>query len=111
VWWEVAVDAGGARVAHDLPARRVGEGVGDHAEDGVAHFDPAVAGGEVVGGGTDLEVVADGTLATSTGNVITHNHSSHNRPADIVEDDVGAANVTTGNRCHTSIPGGLCQRF
>jgi hypothetical protein len=72
-------------------------------------IDPAVAGGEVAGGGTGLDVVADGTFAASTGNVITHSHSSHNRPADIIEDDVGAANVTTGNRCHTSIPGGLCR--
>jgi hypothetical protein len=48
-------------------------------------------------------------ILASTLNVITHNHSSHNRTVDIVEDDASAANVITGNRCHTSIPDGLCQ--
>jgi nitrous oxidase accessory protein NosD len=99
-------------------------------------FTPVIAGGGIVAAGSQHNVIAhntvhgnrgttifsggivlvattrasaDGTFAASTGNVVTHNYSSHNRPADIVEDDASRANVITGNRCHTSIPDGLCH--
>jgi hypothetical protein len=70
-------------------------------------------GTTILSGGIVLDATtranADETFAASTGSAITHNHASHNRPADIVEDDASTANVITGNRCHTSIADGLCH--
>lgn len=98
-------------------------------------FTPVIAGGGIVAAGSQHNVIAhntvhgnrgttlfsggivlvattrasaDGTFAASTGNVVIHNRLSHNRPADIVEDDASSANFVFHNRCHTSIPDGLC---
>lgn len=65
--------------------------------------DTAAAGGIVlasakVGGGPDPH----GTFVT--GNVL-----AENGPADLVTDGSGTANRLAGNRCRTSLPGGLCR--
>jgi hypothetical protein len=32
-----------------------------------------------------------------------------NRPADIRQDEASSPNLIVGNRCQTSVPGGLCD--
>ena len=50
----------------------------------------------------------DGTFDASTNNLVFLNRLSGNRPADIVTDEASSQNLIEGNRCSTSVPGGLC---
>jgi hypothetical protein len=50
----------------------------------------------------------DGTYDASTDNVVFLNRLRGNRPADIVTDQASRQNLIEGNRCSTSVPGGLC---
>jgi hypothetical protein len=51
---------------------------------------------------------ADGTFDASTNNLVFLNSLHGNRPADIVNDAASRSNLIIGNRCRTSMPGGLC---
>jgi hypothetical protein len=50
----------------------------------------------------------DGTFDASTNNLVFLNSLRGNRPADIVTDETSSPNLIEGNRCSTSVPGGLC---
>jgi len=50
----------------------------------------------------------DGTFEASTNNVVVLNSLRGNQPADIVTDEASSPNIIVGNRCSTSVPGGLC---
>jgi Right handed beta helix region len=50
----------------------------------------------------------DGSFDVSKDNLVVLNRLSGNEPADIVTDAKSTPNVFVGNRCHTSIPDGLC---
>ncbi len=60
----------------------------------------APAGPSFVSGGIVL-------IAGSSGTRVTQNIARGNAPADLI-DQSGASNFFAGNRCATSIPGGLC---
>ena len=49
-----------------------------------------------------------GTFEASTNNVVVLNSLRGNQPADIVTDEASSPNLIVGNRCSTSVPGGLC---
>jgi hypothetical protein len=51
---------------------------------------------------------ADGSFDASTNNLVLLNSLRDNRPADIVNDGASSPNLIVGNRCQTSVPGGLC---
>jgi hypothetical protein len=50
----------------------------------------------------------DGSFDVSIDNLVILNRLSGNAPADIVTDAESAPNAFVGNRCHSSIPDGLC---
>jgi hypothetical protein len=51
----------------------------------------------------------DGSFDVSKDNLVVLNGLSGNSPADIVTDAASTPNVFVRNRCHTSIPDGLCS--
>jgi hypothetical protein len=50
---------------------------------------------------------ADGSFDASANNVVFLNRLRGNQPADIVIDAASTPNLVVGNRCNTSMPGGL----
>jgi len=50
----------------------------------------------------------NGSFDASTNNIVILNRSRGNEPADIVTDAASTPNLIVGNRCDTSVPGGLC---
>ena len=52
---------------------------------------------------------SDGSFDASTNNVVFLNRLRGNQPADIVHDEASTPNLIVGNRCHTSMPDGLCS--
>ena len=99
------------------------------------HFLPILGGGGIVLGGVQHNVVLqnvvtnnqddtlfsggivliatprqneDGTFEASTNNGVVLNSLRGNQPADIVTDEASSPNLIVGNRCSTSVPGGLC---
>ena len=52
---------------------------------------------------------ADGSHDASTNNLVLLNSLRGNRPADIRQDEASSPNLIVGNRCQTSVPGGLCD--
>ena len=50
----------------------------------------------------------DGSFDASINNLVFLNRLSGNEPADIVNDAASTPNLIVGNRCNTSMPGGLC---
>jgi hypothetical protein len=63
-------------------------------------------GDTLVSGGIVLLTTPDDV--GSTGNVVARNHIKHNSPADLVQDAGSTGNTFRQNRCHTSMPDGLC---
>jgi hypothetical protein len=49
----------------------------------------------------------DGSFDASSNNLVVLNSLQGNRPADIVTDEASRPNLIVGNRCQTSMPGGL----
>jgi Right handed beta helix region len=50
----------------------------------------------------------DGSFDVSKDNLVVLNRLSGNEPGDIVTDAASTPNLFVGNKCQTSIPGGLC---